>query len=146
MRILCPAFFFLCVIACGQNPSTLSSENPSVLLEHPIGKLCTATDPNFDGYRYSEHIAHCQRNVPRELKDAVAKRYAVKSSDFHLYQFDHYIPLNSGGADDIDNIWPQPLEQAHQKDDFELKIFEELSAGTLTQAGAIAKIKAWKPI
>ena len=146
MRFVLPMFLSLSVFACGQNLSTLSSESPSVLLELPIGKLCTATDPNFDGYRYSEHIAHCQRNVPRDLKEAVAKRYAVKLSDFHLYEFDHYIPLNAGGANDIDNLWPQPLNQAHQKDDLELKIFEGLSVGTLTQAGAIAKIKAWKPI
>jgi hypothetical protein len=111
----------------------------------PPGKLCTASDPNFDEFRYKEHIAHCRRNVPSSLRDAVADRYGVPSKDFRLYEFDHYIPLNAGGADDIDNLWPEPLAEAHEKDKVELEISDGLSAGTMTQAEAIAKIKAWRP-
>ncbi len=133
------------MLACGKDPQSASRTFGHNPFNPPPGKLCQASDPSFDGFRYSEHIAHCQRQVPPELKDAVARKYGVPVSDFHLYEFDHFIPLNAGGANDIENLWPEILDEAHQKDQLELEIFNGLSSGTLKQAAAIAEIRAWKP-
>ena len=39
------------------------------------GALCTTDDPNFDGLRYPEQIAHCRRNVSRAEKNRIAAAY-----------------------------------------------------------------------
>ena len=141
-------FLIVCLLgvaACGRPSTSSLSASQVAAIGPPVGKLCSATDPNFDEFRYKEHIAHCRRNVPQALRDAVAARYGVPRSDYSLYEFDHFIPLNAGGADDIDNLWPEPLADAHEKDKLELEIFNGLSAGTLTQAEAVAEVKAWHP-
>ena len=109
------------------------------------GMLCTPNDPNFSTFRYPEHIAYCNRNVPHEEKLAIAQEYGISTNDFASYEFDHYIPLAIGGSDDIKNIWPQPLSGAHQKDTLEQELFNKLSTGAITQAAAIAQIRAWRP-
>jgi hypothetical protein len=111
------------------------------------GKLCTPDDPNFAGYRYKAHIAYCNRNVQMDEKDAIARNYKIAKSDYHKYEFDHYIPLNSGGSDDAANIWPQPLDEAHLKDKVEDEAYIGLRDGIITsQKDAVAKIRAWSPI
>jgi hypothetical protein len=78
-------------------------------------------------------------------KDQVAQRYGIPKSDYYKYEFDHFIPLNAGGSDDPGNLWPQPLAEAHEKDKVELEVYNGLNNGTLTQAQAVAKIRAWHP-
>ena len=107
------------------------------------GKLCTPDDPNFSTYRYPAHIAYCTRNVTDLEKQKVANAYGVPRADWSKYEFDHLIPLNAGGSDDAENIWPQPIAEAHEKDKVELDIFNKLSAGKMDQAQAIQEIKDW---
>lgn len=109
------------------------------------GALCTATDPNFAGLRYTEQIAICNRNIPRSERDAVGAAYGIASADFANYEFDHYIPLSIGGSDDPKNLWPQPHTEALRKDVVEQQAFDGMNNGTLTQAQAIALIRAWRP-
>jgi hypothetical protein len=57
------------------------------------------------------------------------------------YQEDHYIPLELGGAPyDLHNLWPQPLEEAHRKDQWELGLNHAVCAGRMTLAAAQHKI------
>jgi hypothetical protein len=109
------------------------------------GVLCTGTDPNFDGYVYPAHIAHCARNVSTAEKDQIGAAYGIAPADFSNFEFDHYIPLSIGGSDDPGNLWPQPLAEAQQKDVVEDDAYHQLSTGQITQAQAIAMIKAWRP-
>jgi len=109
------------------------------------GFLCTATDPNFDGFRYPSHVAHCARNISGAEKDQVAQAYGIPKSDYSKYEFDHFIPLNAGGSDDPRNLWPQPLGEAHEKDKVEDQVYYGLKNGTMTQDVAVAKIRAWRP-
>lgn len=131
-------------------PSALAAQTPTMGtlrpgIDRPQGVLCTRSDKDFDEQRYPEHIAHCRRDVPVSLRNAVARRYNVPESDFHLYEFDHFIPLDIGGANHIDNLWPQPLAQAASKDRLELQLYEAMMAGTIKQSDAVAKIRAWHP-
>ena len=152
MRTFLFALVFASMTACGNFEGTNFSESKSSVGHgsHPDpgftpGMLCSPSDPNFSTYRYPEHIAYCNRNVPHEEKLAIAQEYGISTSDFASYEFDHYIPLAIGGNDNIKNIWPQPLSEAHQKDALEQDLFNKLSAGAMTQAEAVAQIRAWKP-
>ncbi len=110
------------------------------------GHLCTASDPNFDGFRYPEQIAHCRRNVTEQMKATVAAHYGIARSDWGNYEFDHLIPLAIGGDSSIDNLWPQPHgnpDGSQGKDRLEDQLYHEMDAGSITQAAAVQQIYAW---
>ncbi len=107
------------------------------------GKICTPSDPNFSTYRYPAHIAYCIRNVNDQEKQKVADAYGIQRADWPKYEFDHLIPLSAGGSDDAENIWPQPIAEAHEKDKVELDVYNKLVAGTFDQAQALQEIKDW---
>ena len=106
------------------------------------GVLCTAHDPNYKGPDYPERIARCNRNVDKNEKLAIAAEYGkIPESEWPKYEFDHLIPLCAGGSDDIKNLWPEPIDQAHEKDKLEVQICTAMRAGTLTQTVAIQKVR-----
>lgn len=107
------------------------------------GALCTDKDPNFDGFRYKAHVAHCARSIAMSEKDEVAKLYGIPKSDYHKYEFDHFIPLNCGGSNDPKNLWPQPLDEARLKDKVEDAVYRGLNDGTMSQEEGVEKIRAW---
>ena len=111
------------------------------------GKLCSPTDPDFDGFRYGAHIAHCRRNVSHETKVAVARHYGVDPADLSHYEIDHLVELNAGGSNAEENLWPQPLgpEDAAAKDKVEDETFHALRDGRMTQDEAVTTIRAWRP-
>jgi hypothetical protein len=109
------------------------------------GFVCTQQDPDFKELRYAAHIAYCQRDVTMGEKDKVAALYGISKSDYSKYEFDHFIPLNAGGSDDMRNIWPQPLDEARLKDRVEDEVYYGMKNGTMTQDEAVAKIRAWRP-
>ncbi|MFA5139201.1 MAG: hypothetical protein WC728_08200 [Elusimicrobiota bacterium] len=109
------------------------------------GKLCTTSDKDFSEYRYPERIPYCKRNVPKSVKLQVAARYGVPEDQFSKYQFDHLINLSIGGSNSPDNLWPEPLgsDEANGKDKLEYEVYQQLAAGTITQAEAVRRIYAW---
>ena len=107
------------------------------------GKLCTPDNPDFVGYRYAAHVAYCKRNVSQDKKAQVAEYYGIPKSKWKNYEFDHLIPLNSGGSSDIENLWPEPLDEAHEKDKVEQQAFDGLKSGELTQDEAVQLIFDW---
>lgn len=108
------------------------------------GTLCTEQSPDFDGFRYKAHIAHCARDIRESEKDFVARLYGIPKSDYHLYEFDHLVPLNAGGSNDPKNLWPQPLDDAKLKDKVEEEVYLGLKNGTMTEDEVVAKLHAWK--
>jgi hypothetical protein len=58
-----------------------------------------------------------------------------------LYELDHLIPRSLGGADAVENLWPERLEgpcNAHHKDRLEVFAHKEFCAGRLTLDAARA--------
>ena len=131
--------------ACGPQQTSREMHESALQRALPPGKICTPDDADFDGFRYPAHLAHCRRNVSAALKKQVAEAYGVPARDYHLYEFDHYLPLNAGGANAFDNLWPQLLEEAKQKDVVEEEVYVKLKNGEIDQQEAIAIIKRWRP-
>jgi hypothetical protein len=50
-----------------------------------------------------------RRGVTVEMEQKVFARYRLPWSRRAAYKIDHLIPLELGGADTIDNLWPQRL-------------------------------------
>ena len=110
------------------------------------GHLCTTADPNFKEYRYAEHIPYCQRNVTQQMKQQVAAHYGIAQADWGNYEFDHLLPLAIGGDSSVDNLWPQPRgnpDGSDGKDKLELDLYNQMKAGTITQAEAVRQTYAW---
>jgi 5-methylcytosine-specific restriction endonuclease McrA len=59
-------------------------------------------------------------------------------------EVDHLISRDLGGADTLENLWPQPYTQhpgAHEKDRLETELNKEVCAGTPTLTDAQNEIK-----
>lgn len=147
MRILLFFLFFLIFSACGktENSRLFSPSDNVVDYLPPAGSLCTRNDPDFDEFRYREKIPHCRRNVSHSFKVEIAKSYGISEGELKKYEIDHYIPLNTGGSNARDNLWPLPIDVADKKAELELRISQKLTDGTMVQAQAIKLIRAWKP-
>jgi hypothetical protein len=133
--------FLMFVLSFSTTFSTAYAVQPNP--QFTPGALCTPDDPDFAGYRYSAHIAYCNRNVSHAEKLQVAAAYGIPESEWGNYEFDHLIPLNAGGTSQAVNIWPQPIAEAHEKDRIEQATYNGLNNGTLTQEQAIQMIRDW---
>lgn len=81
-----------------------------------------------------------KRHVTIAMKMQVAGWYGVPWADRLRYEFDHLIPRELGGADDVRNIWAQPLAEAKIKDREENRLHQAVCAGTMTLEAARAEI------
>jgi hypothetical protein len=85
--------------------------------------VCTTTTPQF-------------RNTTEKMKEQVCAAYGLKA---HCYgrdtnEIDHLISLELGGADETENLWPQPYDQhpgAHEKDTLENWLHRQVCAGKM---------------
>jgi len=111
---------------------------------HTPGVLCTSSDPDFESFAYSAHVAKCTRNIMDDEKVQVSDWYGgIPKSDWPKYEFDHLIPLCAGGSNSPQNLWPQPIDEAKLKDRVEDEVCRGLREGTLTQEQAVEKVWAW---
>jgi hypothetical protein len=110
------------------------------------GEVCN--EASAVEHRYEEQIPYCKRNVSTAMKnkifDEYDKRYhfhdqgLVRGQDFKM---DHYIPLCMGGANSIQNLWPQHLSISVQTDRIEEGLCELMGEGEMKQVEAIRVIK-----
>jgi hypothetical protein len=56
------------------------------------------------------------------------------------YEVDHLISLELGGANDVKNLWPQPIAEARHKDVLENWLHAQVCAGALTLQDAQHRI------
>jgi len=97
------------------------------------------------------------RHVTEAMKIEVARRYNVRwpplRKGHHLtvaeraqrakWEVDHLIPRELGGADDVDNLWMEPIDDAHRKDHRENALRVAFCRGDVSLEAARAEMRAW---
>jgi hypothetical protein len=102
-----------------------------------------------------------ERHVTAKMKEVVYARYGTAAGQGDCQkkshtgkngnpvqegcQVDHLISRELGGADVIENLWPQPYTQhpgAHEKDWLENRMHKEVCSGGITLSEAQQEIKA----
>jgi hypothetical protein len=85
------------------------------------------------------------RHTSGELKHAIYREYAIDPNRGH-YEIDHLIPLEVGGADVRENLWPESWDtqpwNAHTKDRLENFLHEQVCAGRMRIEDAQREIAA----
>lgn len=106
----------------------------------PQGALCAS---GFPDHAYTIRDAHfCRRHVVKARRAAVFARDGIPAGLWSLYELDHVIPLCLGGSNDVANLWAELWTHAHRKDVLEWRLCRALKAGTMTQAAAVAELRA----
>ncbi len=82
------------------------------------------------------------------LERKVFDRYRISWSRRAEFKIDHLIPVELGGADSIDNLWPQPLiikpYDAERKELLTRRLLALIGSGHLTLAQAQEEVsKDW---
>ena len=143
-RLLRPVVPFLAaalmttVVGAAQLPAPLVPDHSTP------GSLCTADHEDFTEYRYSEEIPYCERNVSSGLKNQIYRDYGVPNECKGEYTIDHFYPLSLGGDNSRENLWPEPKAVKATRNNLELRLYQQLSLGKITQKVALAKIRQAK--
>jgi hypothetical protein len=85
-----------------------------------------------------------RRHVTEAMRRQVFAAYGIPYSQHRLYELDHNVPRELGGADDVANLWPQKLAgpyNAHQKDRLENALHRAVCAGQLSLHDAQESIR-----
>lgn len=67
-------------------------------------------------------------------KRTVLAEYGFAWSDRSRFEIDHLIPLEAGGANVLANLWPEPIDAAHEKDHAEGRLHARICSGVLAPA------------
>lgn len=113
-----------------------------------------AVTPGLARYLNREQVCSVQwgldrRHVTEAMKRQVAAAYGLPRASIvarghgPCCEFDHLIPRELGGADDVRNLWPQRWTEAHVKDQEENRLHRAVCAGTLTLQQARDQMRQW---
>lgn len=85
-----------------------------------------------------------ERHVTQSMKKHVCVVYGIsKGCPGPTYEIDHLISRELAGADDVRNLWPQPIAEARQKDKIENALHKEVCAGTISLMDAQSRVIHW---
>lgn len=81
-----------------------------------------------------------QRGVTLQTQQRVFQRYRIPRERWSYYTIDHLIPKELGGADRVENLWPQRLNVRpygpHRKEVLTGKLLALIETGEMTLAQA----------
>jgi hypothetical protein len=87
-----------------------------------------------------------RNGVAPEMERKVFDRYRIPWERRSQFKIDHLIPLELGGADSIDNLWPQSLKtkpyNARRKEMLTEHLLARIARGQMTLAQAQEEIRA----
>jgi hypothetical protein len=86
------------------------------------------------------------RHWDRDRADRTFESYHIARADRIAYTLDHLIPLEIGGADTIENIWPEPRRSLAGEWDDEAKDQLERRLAALVCDGSIPVTEAQRAI
>lgn len=118
-------------------PLTLNAPNL------PDDKLTPGAIRNVTAEELCTHSTKEVRHTGLATKLAVYRAYKIAARNdpsctgpsHSCFEIDHRVPLEDGGADVKENLWPQPYDgpwNAHQKDQLENFVHREICAGRMT--------------
>lgn len=84
-----------------------------------------------------------RRLVTTAMKQQVAAWYGLPWSQHHTVEFDHLIPRSLGGADRVENLWPEVWADARKKDVREAYLSRAVCAGTISLRAAQDEMRHW---
>jgi hypothetical protein len=85
------------------------------------------------------------RHVTTSMKREIAKRYGLAFPVPYKVEWDHLIPRELGGADDVRNLWPQPWTDARTiKDPEENRLHKLVCQGLLSLSAAQDQMRHWR--
>jgi hypothetical protein len=96
-----PSLFALCALA------TAAWADP-VAIAFPDPTLTPGAVRTTEAQEICSADTRSLRHGSRERSDLIYERYGVSHADRIQYTLDHLIPLEIGGADVAENIWPEP--------------------------------------
>lgn len=85
------------------------------------------------------------RNVSQKTKREVFRRYGLEQ-DGAKFEVDHWISLEIGGLNDIENLWPQNWPDARRKDVVETFLHRQMCKGKITLKEAQEQILVWPDV
>lgn len=88
---------------------------PGLVLTTDLAKICTSG--------YSRTV----RSVDAAEKAQVAAAYTFTGASSSV-EYDHLISLELGGSNDLTNLWPEPIADAHVKDGLVAHLRSEVCA------------------
>jgi len=129
--------FLLAIVAIGPSAPD-PTLTPGVLARDADGRLLTKAVICTTAW------GRDRRHVDDAMRQKVARRYGVPWAKHRLYEFDHLIPRELGGADDVGNLWPQILDpDARIKDREENRLHRAVCAGTIDLTTAQQQMRTW---
>lgn len=143
LRIIFAGFAFLAAAACAGEPGKPPVPgviNPSVTQQNIHSNICR---------RDWTKSVRPPVSYTNRVKRLLMVRSGIPSSQIHLYELDHLVPLEIGGnPTDPSNLWLQPWNGplgAHAKDRIENEVRREVCSGqmTLKQGQAVFLTGEW---
>lgn len=86
------------------SPGAIATSDPAIVCNRQA-----------DGKTYSQDNRHTSQAV----KNQVYREYHIAPNAHNTVEVDHIVPLAWGGRDVAENLWAQPIAEAHVKDLFE---------------------------
>lgn len=128
----------LLLFLCFNRPGlSLTIATPSTKLT-PGAIFPTATKGTVCSHGYSARV----RQVTDEIKRRICLAYGIKSGcPGPAYEIDHLVSLELGGSNDDRNLWPQPIDQAREKDKAENRLHKAICANQIGLREAQVKVK-----
>jgi hypothetical protein len=81
------------------------------------------------------------------MKVVVFRRYAIGAADRRRYTIDHLVPLELGGANTLENLWPEDRDEAKRKDRVEALLRKRVCSGGMGLSAAQKAIRSnWQNV
>lgn len=101
------------------------------------GQLCERHNPHFKEFRYKERIPYCRRAVSPQTKSRIYELYGISAAKRVNYTIDHLIPLSAGGDNSPENLWPEHMDVKRLRYNLEVRVYNQLRRGEITQDQAL---------
>jgi hypothetical protein len=76
----------------------------------------------------------------KQVAPQVFRTYGIPWSQHSAYELDHLIPLELGGSNAVDNLWPEPHPRSFVVDAEENRLHDDVCAGQVSLGAAQRQI------